>query len=778
MLHLREHQRRCSIFLQAAQRGHAGRQVYARELWAKRSKDAARLLSKAAIAKLEIIAAGTVRRVIWKMKYTRAVLKLQSCCRGWFARNSNEYSRRRRIKSKIIRRLQNDSAITKLQRKIKAFQAQKAIALGLDAPETKPDSPVDPVDQHPVPYKSPQASAVSPMRRHWPRLPPGLASTPEQKALNRKLAVSLERIKQEQGMNVLRPADATFAAAVLLQLQRSLFPRHAASLSPLPEDRNLVQIEAAAASFEDLKMRTPFGAFTEEVRLREPRFWQESDEVLQLRAAEEEQRQFGVPFPNLAPDDEEGGVRGEGSSQMKLENSASPHPVPRRLQTFTLIPQVPSHLQPAPLMSPLVKVDLATPASQDHRTGTYVAVAPQDSEVPEACDLPIPWFWIHPIASTDLSVLDLLLPIMQEEDSALLKALVQKRQWLPAARVMRAVLSHLVVDGDDERVDAANCGKDVIGNFLSNTKSFKASLALLVFMLTSANSIIAIASGAEGETQALLLKVPSPPKLSPAAATALMSDAATILGMARALLNSEPLESCKLHPKLQCWVGAVEACLFHHEQRNAAAAEMLVRALVWESKYKVGTGKLVSGEVSRNENGAESLVVAALQSSSAYLRCSITLQLSSVCLRSGDVQQAEKLALQVLDSVSSIDVKKRDEHWHVMGGCAELLLARMLAVSDERAMEAQQWVRKASRSADRVAGPGRKSVMRKREALQVLASPRVLLHCNAASHQNMLIFAQIGAHALLVKAVARAVVKRSGKNELDAAPETGVLPSQ
>ena len=120
-MYMQEQQRRCSIFLQAAQRGHVGRQLCRRELWAKRSKDAAVLLTRAAIAKLEIIAAGAVRFVIWRMIFMKAVLKLQSCCRGWRARNSNEYSRRRRIKSKIIRRLQNDSAITKLQRKIRAF---------------------------------------------------------------------------------------------------------------------------------------------------------------------------------------------------------------------------------------------------------------------------------------------------------------------------------------------------------------------------------------------------------------------------------------------------------------------------------------------------------------------------------------------------------------------------------------------------------------------------------------------------------------------------------
>ena len=66
------------------------------------------------------------------------------------------------------------------------------------------------------------------------------------------------------------------------------------------------------------------------------------------------------------------------------------------------------------------------------------------------------------------------------------------------------------------------------------------------------------------------------------------------------------------------------------------------------------------------------------------------------------------------------EIKKRDEHWNVMGACAELMIARVCAVTDERAMEvwrvracisvsvilmllqAQQWVRKASRSADRV----------------------------------------------------------------------------
>ena len=32
---------------------------------------------------------------------------------------------------------------------------------------------------------------------------------------------------------------------------------------------------------------------------------------------------------------------------------------------------------------------------------------------------------------------------------------------------------------------------------------------------------------------------------------------------------------------------------------------------------------------------------------------------------------------QVLDSVSVFEVKSRDEHWSVMGACAELMMARM-----------------------------------------------------------------------------------------------------
>lgn len=155
-----------------------------------------------------------------------------------------------------------------------------------------------------------------------------------------------------------------------------------------------------------------------------------------------------------------------------------------------------------------------------------------------------------------------------------------------------------------------------------------------------------------------------------------------------------------------------------HEQRSSDAAEALVQALVWESKYRVGGNKTVCSIVSRNAEGSDTFA-SEMRSSSLYLRCSVTLQLSCVCLRCGDVTQSENLAMQVLDSVSLFEVKKRDEHWSVMGACAELLLARLCAVTDERALEAQQWVRKASRSADRVAGPGRKSATRKAEALQV-----------------------------------------------------------
>ena len=136
-------------------------------------------MSKAAIAKLEIISACAVRSVIWRMKFSKAVLKLQSCCRGWRARNSNEYSRRRRIKSKIIRRLQNDSAITKLQRKIRAFKVQKAIALGLDLPDTSPPPPPSPPDPDSLPFVPAPASSVPLLRRMWPRLPSSRPLTPE-----------------------------------------------------------------------------------------------------------------------------------------------------------------------------------------------------------------------------------------------------------------------------------------------------------------------------------------------------------------------------------------------------------------------------------------------------------------------------------------------------------------------------------------------------------------------------------------------------------------------
>jgi hypothetical protein len=189
--------------------------------------------------------------------------------------------------------------------------------------------------------------------------------------------------------------------------------------------------------------------------------------------------------------------------------------------------------------------------------------------------------------------------------------------------------------------------------------------------------------------------------------------------MARALLSSYPLDTCKLHAKLQCWLGAVEACHLYHEERSTAAAEALVQALVWESKYRF-SGGTTSVTGSLRDDGMNDPVASETRSSSLYLRCSVTLQLCSVCIRCGDVMQGEQLALQVLDSVALFEVKKRDEHWSVMGACAELLLARICAVVDERSMEAQQWVRKSARSADRVAGPGRKSATRKPEAIQVI----------------------------------------------------------
>ncbi len=36
----------------------------------------------------------------------------------------------------------------------------------------------------------------------------------------------------------------------------------------------------------------------------------------------------------------------------------------------------------------------------------------------------------------------------------------------------------------------------------------------------------------------------------------------------------------------QYWLGAAEANRFYNERRSAAAAEALVQALVWESKYR------------------------------------------------------------------------------------------------------------------------------------------------------------------------------------------------
>ena len=87
-----------------------------------------------------------------------------------------------------------------------------------------------------------------------------------------------------------------------------------------------------------------------------------------------------------------------------------------------------------------------------------------------------------------------------------------------------------------------------------------------------------------------------------------------------------------------------------HEQRSSAAAEALVQALVWESKYRVGGSKTGCSVISRNAESSDP-VASEVRSSSLYLRCSVTLQLSSVCLRCGDVTQSENLAMQVLDSI-------------------------------------------------------------------------------------------------------------------------------
>ncbi len=49
--------------------------------------------------------------------------------------------------------------------------------------------------------------------------------------------------------------------------------------------------------------------------------------------------------------------------------------------------------------------------------------------------------------------------------------------------------------------------------------------------------------------------------------------------------------------------------------------------------------------------------------------------------------------------------------------------------------------------------------------------------CPTLNAARAVTFVQVAAQAVLIKAAARAVAKRSGKNELDAAPDTGVLPS-
>ncbi len=176
------------------------------------------MLTKAAVAKLDTIDAGRVRRVIWSLKFEKAVLQLQSCCRGWRARNSNEYSRRRRIKSKIIRRLQNDSAITKLQRKIRAFKVRKAIALGLDLPDELPPSPPPAPDPNSLPYVAPGAESVSPLRRMWPRVLSTPPLTSDENAQNQQRMLSLERVKQEKCVAASRCRVCRGSAAAVAAL--------------------------------------------------------------------------------------------------------------------------------------------------------------------------------------------------------------------------------------------------------------------------------------------------------------------------------------------------------------------------------------------------------------------------------------------------------------------------------------------------------------------------------------------------------------------------------
>jgi hypothetical protein len=95
------------------------------------------------------------------------------------------------------------------------------------------------------------------------------------------MPLALERLKQEKRVSVTRLADASVAAAVLRQLQRSLFPYHAMALSPLHDDTVAQQIAAAAAAFDDLKM---YGEFLELGQQRSLKFWREKDSEVKARA--------------------------------------------------------------------------------------------------------------------------------------------------------------------------------------------------------------------------------------------------------------------------------------------------------------------------------------------------------------------------------------------------------------------------------------------------------------------------------------------------------------
>jgi hypothetical protein len=178
------------------------------------------------------------------------------------------------------------------------------------------------------------------------------------------------------------------------------------------------------------------------LKSRSLRFLREKDADLDARAAAEELRQFGEPFPNLVPSDE--GQINAAKRTMAVSRQVDDHLDSKQMHLFNrhILPQVPHHLQVLPSTTATkvpeanaskLSATLQYPPSPIISPGKnirmYVAAVSNESDAPEARDLPIPWFWLHPIASTDARVLDVLEPIMRDDDSAALKRMVQQWQW-------------------------------------------------------------------------------------------------------------------------------------------------------------------------------------------------------------------------------------------------------------------------------------------------------------------------------------------------------------